>query len=62
MNITINKGSNDVIIDSEDLIHLFQVKIKVLAMEKPKDYKDSIIQFQDGIIRLSEQLLALPKH
>lgn len=62
MNITINKGSNDVIIDSEDLIHLFQVKIKVLAMEKPKDYKDSIIHFQEGIIALNEQLLALPKY
>ena len=62
MNITINKGGDEAIIDSEDLIHLLECKIKVLSLDEPKGYRDYIIQIQHVIIELKNQLLALPKY
>lgn len=61
MHISINKGSDVAMIDSESLIDLFEAKIKVLDIEKPEGYQDSIIEFQDAIIALSYQLLQSTK-
>ena len=57
MHISINKGSDVAMIDSESLIDLFEAKIKVLDIEKPEGYQDSIIEFQNAIIALIYQLL-----
>lgn len=61
MHISINKGSDVAMIDSESLIDLFEAKIKVLDIEKPEGYQDSIIEFQNAIIALIYQLLQSTK-
>lgn len=59
MNITINKGTTEAIIDIEDLINLLKHKLTALELVKDVDYTSSIIETQNTIIHLEEYLLSL---
>ena len=61
MNITINKGTYDVIIDIQDLINLLKDKLVALELVKHVDFTSSIIETQNTIIHLEEYLLSIYK-
>ena len=63
MNVTINKGTTDVIMDAEDLIEL--LKYKLVALERYKaegiDISQRVIDTQKSIMHLEEYLLSIYK-
>ena len=59
MNITINKGSTDVIVDIKDFINLLKDKLVALELVTYVDFTSSIIETQNTIIYLEEYLLSL---
>lgn len=61
MNITINKGTTDIIMDAEDLIELLKYKIDGLQLYKAEgvDIAQRVIDTQKSIIHLEEYLLSL---
>lgn len=63
MNITINQGTSDVIIDMNDLIELLRCKILCLGRYKMNhtDSNEQIIDTQKIIIDLQEHLLNVCK-
>ena len=63
MNITINKGTTDVILDVEDLIELLKYKLDALDRYKELgiDITQRVIDTQNSIIHLEEYLLSLYK-
>jgi hypothetical protein len=63
MEITINKGTNDVIMDIEDLIVLLEYKLIALNRYKDDglDVSLQIINTQKSHIHLQEYLLSLYK-
>jgi hypothetical protein len=63
MNITINQGTTDVLIDIEDLISLLEYKVVALRLYKEQgvDVTDRLIDTLDGHLRLQEYLLSIYK-
>jgi hypothetical protein len=63
MNITINKGTTEAIIDIEDLINLLEYKVVALRLYKDKgvDVTERLIDTLDGHLRLQEYLLSIYK-
>ena len=63
MNITINQGTTDVIIDIEDLINLLEYKLVALRLYKEQgvDVNERLINTLDGHLRLQEYLLSIYK-
>jgi hypothetical protein len=63
MEITINKGTTDVIIDIEDLIVLLEYKLIALRSYKDKglDVNERLIDTLDGHSYLQEYLLSIYK-
>ena len=63
MNITINKGTTDAIIDIEDLLNLLEYKVVALRSykDKGKDVTDILINTLDNHSRLQEYLLSIYK-
>jgi hypothetical protein len=61
MNITINKGTKEAIIDIEDIISLLEYKLIALRTYKEQgvDVNDAIIDTLDGHSRLQEYLLSI---
>lgn len=61
MNITINQGTTDVLIDIEDLINLLEYKVVALRLYKEQgvDVTDRLIDTLDGHLRLQEYLLSI---
>ena len=61
MNITINQGATDVIIDIEDLINLLEYKLVALKLYKEQgvDVNERLINTLDGHLRLQEYLLSI---
>lgn len=63
MNITINKGTTEAIIDIEDLINLLEYKVVALRLYKEQgvDVNERLIDTLDGHSRLQEYLLSIYK-
>lgn len=63
MEITINKGTTDAIIDIEDLINLLEYKVVALRLYKDKgvDVTERLIDTLDSHSRLQEYLLSIYK-
>jgi len=67
MDITINKGTTDAIIDIEDLLNLLEYKVVALRSYKDKDkhkyinVDQKIIDTLDSHSRLQEYLLSIYK-
>ena len=63
MDITINKGTTDAIIDIEDLLNLLEYKVVALRSYKDKyiNVDQKIIDTLDSHSRLQEYLLSIYK-
>ena len=63
MNITINQGTTDVLIDIEDLIDLLKYKLVALNefYSEHIDVESMVIDIQKNIIHLEEYLLSIYK-
>lgn len=63
MEITINKGTTDAIIDIEHLINLLEYKVVALRLYKEQgvDVNDKLIDTLYGHSRLQEYLLSIYK-
>ena len=60
MDITINQGTYDALIDIQDLINLLKDKLVALELVTHVDFTSSIIETQKTIIYLEEYLCSLP--
>ena len=64
MNITINKGTTEAIVDIQDIISLLEYKLVALRLYKEQgrvDVTQTLIDTLDSHSRLQEYLLSLPK-